>query len=261
MSKNINNRSYYSNLDDVVAVILAGGEGTRFRPYTEIIPKPMIPIGSEEKPILEHIICWLRRFGVKEFVLLVGYRWKQIRNYFGDGSRHGVRIVYSVDEAPYTGTGGALLKACKNGLINRETAVIWYGDIIAAVDVKKLIDFHRESGADATIVVADKYKVPVGIAKLDKDNNVVELTEKPWLNIYVTIGVLAIEKKALENVEKELGTSFDIMADLIPWMIRKGFRVKAFIYQGLWYDVGSLERYVKIDYDSIKEFLCEDENT
>lgn len=247
----------HTSLNKVNAILLAGGEGTRFKPYTDIVPKPMIPVGVEEKPILEHIICWLKRFGITNYVLLVGYKWKQIRNYFGDGSRHSVSIKYSIDDEVYRGTGGALLKAYKTNVIPEDTAIIWYGDILAPVDVSALIEFHRAEGADATLVVSDKYKVPVGVAHIDSLGNVVELTEKPWLNLYVTIGVLTLEASVLKNVESSLGRAFDIMGDLIPWMIKKGFKVKAFIHKDLWYDVGSLERYVKIDYEKIKHFLCD----
>jgi mannose-1-phosphate guanylyltransferase len=247
----------HTSLNKVNAILLAGGEGTRFKPYTDIVPKPMIPVGVEEKPILEHIICWLKRFGITNYVLLVGYKWKQIRNYFGDGSRHSVSIKYSIDDEVYRGTGGALLKAYKTNVIPEDTAIIWYGDILAPVDVSALIEFHRAEGADATLVVSDKYKVPVGVAHIDSLGNVVELTEKPWLNLYVTIGVLMLEASVLKNVESSLGRAFDIMGDLIPWMIRKGLKVKAFIHKDLWYDVGSLERYVKIDYEKIKHFLCD----
>jgi Nucleoside-diphosphate-sugar pyrophosphorylase involved in lipopolysaccharide biosynthesis/translation initiation factor 2B, gamma/epsilon subunits (eIF-2Bgamma/eIF-2Bepsilon) len=246
-----------TDLSKISAIILAGGEGTRFKPYTDLVPKPMIPVGVEERPILEHIICWLKRFDVTNYVLLVGYKWKQVRNYFGDGSRHGVRIKYSVDDEVYRGTGGALLKAYKTHAISEDVALIWYGDILAPINVKNLVEFHRNENANVTLVVSDKYQVPVGVANIDSAGNVVELSEKPWLNLYVTIGVLTLETSILKHVEASLGRSFDIMGDLIPWMIKKGYRVKAYIHRDLWYDVGSLEKYVKIDYERIKHFLCE----
>uniref|UniRef100_A0A7J2U497 Nucleotidyltransferase family protein n=1 Tax=Ignisphaera aggregans TaxID=334771 RepID=A0A7J2U497_9CREN len=249
--------SHRADLCNISVVILAGGEGTRFKPYTDIVPKPMIPIGIEERPILEHIICWLKRFCISNFVLLVGYRWKQIRNYFGDGSHHGVYIKYSLDDEVYQGTGGALLKAYKTRAIIGGTVLVWYGDILAPINVENLVSFHKGESADATLVVSNKYQVPVGVAKIDNTGNVIELSEKPWLELYVTIGVLAFETHVLKYVEDSLGSAFDIMGDLVPWMIRKGYKVKAFIHRDLWYDVGSLERYVKIDYEKIKHFLCE----
>lgn len=243
-------------MEGVIAAILAGGKGKRFRPYTEIIPKPMMPLGPREKPILEHIIAWIARSGVRDYVLLVGYRWRQIQNYFRDGSTWGVRIAYSIDDEEYSDTGGALLKAYRAGLFNGYSDVlVWYGDIVAPLDVKQLIEAHRGSKAHATLVLADRYQLPVGVAMIDDEGNIVELREKPWLEIKVTIGVLVVTAKAIGEAGDVLGKKFDIMGDMIPWMIRQGYRVKAYIYSGHWYDVGSLERYQKFDEKLFKEFL------
>ena len=242
-------------LQDVTAVILAGGEGRRFKPYTDIIPKPLMPIGPEEKPILEHIVRWIARHGVKDIVFLLGYRWRQVANYFGRGERWGINISYSLDDDKYTNTGGALLKAFKTGLIRSKHILVWYGDILAPVDLARLFSEHTSSDAVATVVVTDKYQVPVGVAEIDDHGNIVKLEEKPWIKTYVTIGVLMLRSTSLENTEVELGTSFDIMGDFIPWMIEKGLRVRAFIHNRVWYDVGSLERYQKLDYDALREFF------
>ena len=240
----------------VASLILAGGEGRRFRPYTDIIPKPMIPVGPEEKPLVEHIIRWISRHGVRDFILLVGYRWRQLANYLGDGSRLGVRIEYSVDGEGYRGTGGALLKAWASGLLEGyEALLVWYGDIISLVNVQDLLSAHLREGAHVTIVVTDKYQVPVGIARVDENGYIRELREKPWLEVQATIGILALNPETLKPVEKTLGRELDIMGDLIPWLISQGMRVKAYIYKGPWYDVGSLERYEKLETSMFKEFF------
>ncbi|MEM1683564.1 MAG: nucleotidyltransferase family protein [Ignisphaera sp.] len=240
----------------VVAAIPAGGEGTRLRPYTEVIPKPMIPIGIEEKPVLEYIIKWLKKFGINDIVLLVGYRWKQIRNYFGDGSRFGVSIRYSIDNDNYRGTGGALLNAFKNGFLDGDIVLVWYGDIIAPIDVSSLIVKHIERKADVVIVLANRYKVPVGVAKVDKDR-VIGFEEKPWINLYVSLAILTITPQLLKYTENHLGTSFDIMGDLIPWVVNKGFNVIAYEYHGTWYDIGGIEQYKKLCLDDVKIFIQE----
>ncbi len=241
---------------DAVAAVLAGGEGKRFRPYTEIVPKPMIPVGPDEKPILEYIVSWLSKHGVRRIILLVGYRWRQIRNYFRDGRDWGVKIAYSIDTQEYSDTGGALLNAYRNGLLPREGPVlVWYGDILAAVDVRNLLEYHEESGAHATLVLADRYQVPVGVAEVDENGYVLMLEEKPWLPLKVTIGVLVIEARVLGGIEEQLGKSFDIMKHLIPWMISRGMKVKAYIYRGEWYDVGSMERYAKLNHNELDKML------
>jgi len=100
---------------NITAVILAGGEGKRFKPYTDIFPKPMFPIGLGEKPLLDIIVNWIKSFGIKDYVFLVGYRWRYIYNYFRNGETFSVNIKYSLDDEEYSNTGGALLKAFKKG--------------------------------------------------------------------------------------------------------------------------------------------------
>lgn len=237
---------------NITSLILAGGQGERFRPYTDIIPKPMIPVGNNEKPVLELIVKWLRKHSVEDIVFLVNYKWRYIYNYFEDGSRFKVRIRYSIDEANgYTNTGGSILKAHREGLVNGRT-LIWYGDILAPLDIHDLLKYHAESKSDVTLVVTSRYRVPVGVVKMDSDNNIVEMREKPELDINATIGIAVIEPYILElKLEDELGKDFDFMGDLVPWLINNGYRVKAYIYNGEWFDVGSLERYKKLDMEWI----------
>lgn len=249
-------------ISSVQGAVLSGGKGTRFWPFNGLIPKPLVPVGEAEKPLLEYIVAWLSQNGINRIALLVGHKYKQVVNYFGTGSRWNVELVYSVDDEyeiskndigtlkcgvhMYCDTGGALLKAIRTGKITSDTILVWYGDIISDLDVKALLEKHFSSKAVATIAVADKYKVPVGIPRLDGDN-VVEMREKPWLeNVKPSIGILAVEKEAVEEAGESIGKSFDIMRDLIPRIIRNGGTVKAYIHSGHWYDVGSIERYRKI---------------
>lgn len=234
--------------------ILAGGEGARFKPYTDMIPKPMIPVGRRERPILEYIVGWLKRFGLRRFVFLVGYRWRQIENYFRDGSWMGVEIKYSLDDDEYRGTGGALLKAVRDGLLGGGV-LVWYGDILAPLDVSGLLEHHESRGLDVTIVVTNRYQVPVGVAEVGEDGVVTGFVEKPWLDIKAAIGVLVVDSRVLESEGGRLGRSFDLMAHLVPSAIKNGFRVGAYVHEGPWFDVGSLERYAKIDHDSLDEML------
>ena len=90
---------------------------------------------------------------------------------------------------------------------------------------------------------------------MDNGGNIVELREKPWLPVHATIGILTINTEVLPKAEEELGTSFDIMAHLIPWLIKEGHKVKAYIHEGPWYDIGSLERYQKLPEEEFPEFL------
>lgn len=243
---------------DISAFILAGGRGTRFHPYTELFPKPMIPVGEEEKPVLEYIVEWLSSYGVRDIVLLVGHRWRYIYNYFGDGSRFGVKIKYSLDEEDgYNNTGGAILKAIRRGL-TAERFLIWYGDILATVNVKDLLEYHASKNSDVTLVVTSTYKLPVGVAEIGEDMSIHRLVEKPEINIYATVGIGVAERKIFESdIEASLGKNFDFMGDFIPFLIKTGRKVYAYIYKGEWWDVGSLERYKKIDMKKISKMFNE----
>ncbi|AFZ70557.1 Nucleoside-diphosphate-sugar pyrophosphorylase family protein [Caldisphaera lagunensis DSM 15908] len=240
---------------DLTAVIPAGGEGSRFKPYTDIVPKPMIPLGEEEKPILDYIVHHLSRNGFEHIILLVNYKWKYIKNYFQDGNRYNLKIDYSIDDDKYSNTGGSLLKAYKNNLINSDPVLIWYGDILANLNPNDIVKVHKEEDLDALLVVADKYQIPVGVAEIDENNNIVRLREKPWYEIKVTIGILTLNVDVLKSIENALGTKFDIMGDLIPYMIKNKKKVKAYIYNEEWIDVGSLERYKKIDEKILKKVI------
>ncbi|MEM4717342.1 MAG: nucleotidyltransferase family protein [Desulfurococcaceae archaeon] len=240
---------------DIKAIILAGGPGSRFHPYTEIIPKSMVPVGRHEKPVLEIIIKWIKRHGIGKFIFLVDYKWKYIYNYFGNGSRFNVTIEYSHDDQRgYRNTGGAILKAHRAGMF-KDRALIWYGDIIAPININALLKYHEDRKADLTLVVTSKYKVPVGVAQVSDDFRVVQMVEKPELDISATIGVGVVEENVFEkDIESILGKDFDFMGNFVPWLISSGYRVYAYIYDGLWFDVGSLERYKKINYGDLSVF-------
>ncbi|MDI3501384.1 MAG: mannose-phosphate guanylyltransferase [Thermoanaerobacter sp.] len=223
---------------NVVAAILAGGRGERLRPITDYIPKPMIPVGEEEKPVLEHIIEWIKSFGVKDFVLLVGYRYKQIVNYFRDGDRWNITIRYSVDDDKYKGTGGALLKAYENGLFESfDHILVWYGDVIAKVDVKDLINRHEKEKCDVTIVATKNYRLPVGILNVS-DDSVTEVIEKPVLDKFVGMGIFVFSYEVFEYL-KQIGFNFDISYHYLPFLLQnKNIIVKVYPYTGWWVDIG-----------------------
>ncbi|MEN2999266.1 MAG: nucleotidyltransferase family protein [Acidilobaceae archaeon] len=240
-----------------MGVILAGGEGRRFRPLTYYIPKSMVPVGRSERPLLEYIVLWLQMAGVKEILVLAGYRWRQIVNYFGNGSRFGVSMKYLVDKPPYSNTGGALRRAIDEGLIDEsDLALVWYGDILAPVNVRELLRKHEE-GADATLVVSSGYRVPVGVVHTEGEENVRSVEEKPEIYVKVSVGVMALNMRSVVKVIENysLGYAFDITGDLVPAMIRAGMRVRAFVHEGPWYDVGSSERYEKLDHEQVEEMM------
>ncbi|MEM3685280.1 MAG: sugar phosphate nucleotidyltransferase, partial [Conexivisphaerales archaeon] len=125
-------------MENAEAVVLCGGLGSRLRPLTYYFQKTMLPIGREQRPILEYILRSLTYNGIRKAVLLANYKFEQIKNYFGNGSKFGLRVFYGMDPPTLSGSGGALLNAYNNGLINRDnTALVYYGDILTTMNLRE----------------------------------------------------------------------------------------------------------------------------
>jgi len=238
-----------SSSKNVVGVVLAGGEGKRLRPLTYYFQKCMIPIGNSQKPLLEYILVHLKRHGVVDVKLLVGYKHEQIVNYFTDGGRFGVKIDYYVDDPLLGGSGGALLNAAEKGAFSDADALLlYYGDILSNIDLSEMVRQHVESGSIATLAVTNGFEVPVGVAEVE-GKSIKGWVEKPTIDIFAGIGVVALCPVALRNL-KELsidGNNIDIMGNLIPLLLKRGERVEAYMTDSFWYDLGSTEKYEKID--------------
>ena len=244
----------------VVGVVLAGGEGRRLRPLTYYFQKCMIPVGSRQKPLLEYIMLLLKRHEIVNVKLLVGYKHEQIVNYFDDGSRFGVEIDYFVDEPALGGSGGAVLNAAREGAFDgADSLLVYYGDILSNIDLSAMLEQHVVSGSVATLAVAKGYEAPVGVAEVE-GKAVRGWVEKPRIDIYAGIGVVALSSGALEALEELAAEreSLDLMGDLIPFLIEKGERVEAYLTDAFWYDLGSTEKYEKLDnhlVDKLFKFL------
>ena len=227
------------------------------RPLTYYFQKTMIPVGSLQKPLLEYVVRLLRYHNVRDIVMLVDYKAEQIINYFGDGSRFNVRVRYIKDDPKYAGNAGALFSAyLKGALEGAKTVLIYYGDILSNIDLTELLKMHEERKAAATLALSPNYAVSVGVARV-VNGRVVELVEKPPLGKPVAIGVLALDYSKIpliEGILREKGSA-DIMGDLIPLLIRRGEEVCAFLTDAFWYDVGSTEKYEKLDNRLVDEIL------
>lgn len=228
-------------------VVLCGGEGRRFRPLSFYIQKVMVSVGSAEKPLLEYIVRLFKYHGIWDLVFLVGYKSNQIWNYFGGGSRFGVNITYVRDEPDLKGNGGALYNAFKKGAISEnDTLIVYYGDILSNIDLRDLLKKH--SGSLITVAVSKKYKIPVGVVEME-NSKIVRIQEKPDLGMPVTIGVLVMEGK-IKGILDEISVRkkhIDIMKDVLPAAIKRYNNVKAYVFEGFWYDVGSIEKFEKLE--------------
>lgn len=177
------------------AVILAGGLGTRLRPYTLLVPKPMLPVGP--KPILEHIVGWLKGSGITDIIITTGYLGKTIQDYFGTGKDWGVRIRYAASPHPL-GIAGQL-KSAEGQLRGRFVCV--YGDAILEMDLKKVIEFHLRHRPLVTVTLM-KYSTTLkyGFMETDGRGLLKEWREKPTISGYINVGCYVMEKAFLNFI-------------------------------------------------------------
>ncbi|MDT8286141.1 MAG: sugar phosphate nucleotidyltransferase [Elusimicrobiales bacterium] len=206
------------------AVIIAGGCGTRLRPFTFSIPKPLLPVG--EKPILEYTVGRLRSMGIRDITLSLGYGAELIEAYFGDGRKFGVGIRYTRERKPL-GTAGPLRLA--RGL--RSPFLVMNGDILTRLDFKKMMRFHEKSGADLT-VAARKYadRLPFGTVSADGDV-VTGITEKPVTHHLVSAGIYIVSPAAVRRIPPG---RFFTMPDLVKALLKAGRPVRMYGFSDYW---------------------------
>lgn len=229
--------------------------GSRLRPLTYYFQKTMLPVGERQKPILEYILRTLRYNEVTRAVLLASYKAEQIQNYFKGGTALGMELSYAVDDPSLKGNGGALLNAYRRGLVGEdETILVYYGDILTTMDLRKMLEQHGRACAAATLAVARGYRLPVGVVKV-KGSKLVKMEEKPVIDIDVGMGILALQGEVLPLLEQlaKAGAELDIMGHLLPELIRRRMRVEAFVTSDYWLDVGSIEIYEKLDHVKLDE--------
>ncbi|MGA2585568.1 MAG: sugar phosphate nucleotidyltransferase [Candidatus Aminicenantales bacterium] len=225
-----------SSVDNVRAVILAGGTGRRLAPYTTILPKPLMPI--DDMPILEVVVRQLRRAGIRDITLAVGYLASLLEAYFGDGSKWGVRICYSREETPL-GTAGPLTLV--SGLDH--TFLVMNGDLLTTLDYDAMVRFHREQGAVATVGLFDKeVHLDLGVIETDNVNRVTGYVEKPTLHYQVSMGMYVMEPEVLRYIPT--GQKFDL-PELVKALIAEGLPVIGYQFDGYWLDIGRQEDYVQ----------------
>ena len=246
----------------VKGIVLCGGKGTRLRPLTHYIQKTMVPVGLKQKPLLEYVVQLFKFHGIKELVFLVNYKAEQIMNYFGDGSRFGVKISYVEDDPNSKGTGGAVLTAYNKGeLDNVETLLVYYGDIITNMDLTDLLQYHRNKQAWGTVALSSGFKVRVGLANVDNEGKVLGFEEKPTLKKPVSIGISVLKGELLEQMKVLKGDKpeLDLMGEVFPHLLKVGKPVYGYISNTFWYDVLSTEALEKLDPqlvdDTFKEIL------
>ncbi|MFH0737385.1 MAG: sugar phosphate nucleotidyltransferase [Candidatus Micrarchaeota archaeon] len=226
------------------AILLAGGKGTRLRPYTATFPKPLMPLG--DRPILEIVIRQLRKAGFGDIIISTGHLAGLIEAYFGDGGRFGVKIRYVREEKPLN-TAGALTMI--GGL--EEDFLVMNGDILTTLDYGALMRFHKSKKTAATIGVHERIeKVDYGVIEVGKDGMLSDYIEKPSKSYLVSMGINILSKKAVSHIK---GGEAIGMPDLMLRLKAKGEKVACFRSDCEWLDIGRPD-----DYERAQKAMAED---
>ena len=227
------------------AVILAGGLGTRLRPYTTFLPKPMLPLG--EKPIMEHLIDWTRKNGIKSIVLCVSYLRKTIEDYFEEGKRFGVNIEYAISNKQLATAGQ--LKTAEDFI--DDTFVCIYGDSIFNFSLRNMIKQHIKKKAFVTMSLNEyKTNVPYGVIETSKTGKVLSWNEKPEIKANVNMGCYVMEPKVLDLIPKNKPYGMD---DVIKKAMNRKKLVSSFITKKGFTDIGNKSSYKKAYQDYIQK--------
>jgi mannose-1-phosphate guanylyltransferase/phosphomannomutase len=231
----------------VKAVIMAGGQGTRLRPLTSNQPKPMIPIVNT--PCMEHILNLLGRHGFEEVVVTLQFMPQVIQDYFGDGSDWGMKIHYSVEDAPL-GTAGSV-KLAEEHLDDGRFLVI-SGDALTDVDLGEVLGFHEEREAEVTMVLKSvENPLEFGIVITEEDGRISRFLEKPaWGQVFsdtINTGIYVLEPQVLEEIPENV--EYDFSKELFPKLLSGGRRLYGHVTESYWEDIGTLEQYMKAQRD------------
>ena len=210
------------------AMILAGGLGTRLRPLTFAIPKPLIPV--REKPIIEHIILLLKKHGFTDIYISVGYRSELVRLYCGDGTAFGVMIHYFEEKKPY-GTAGPLASFKEIGLDKNEPILVINGDILTDINLVSFLRFHKDEGNQLTVALVNyKHQLSYGVVEMGQGNKISGIVEKPVYSFNVSGGIYLVNADCLSLVPEN---KYFTMPELVKKMLKAkmivgGFKVKDF---------------------------------
>lgn len=224
------------------AFILAAGKGLKMRPFTYEMPKTMIPVHG--RPILEYTIELLRNYDIRNIIILIGYLGQKIKNYFGDGTKYGVKITY-ITEKKEVGTARPLLLAKR--YLKEKSFLLIYGDILVDIDLADMISFHQEEKGIATVALTSVAEPsPYGVVKL-RGNKILGFEEKPTrdlrLSRLISSGLFIMEPEIFEYVPKKPYSMLE--KDVLPRLAKEG-KLRGFPFEGQWFDVGTPEIYERV---------------
>ena len=233
------------------AIVLAGGKGKRLAPYTQILPKPLMPIG--EMPILEVLLRQMKSAGIDDVVLTVGHLAGLLQAFFQDGSQWGLRIRYSYENEPL-GTAGPI--ALVGDLDEPFLVTNW--DVLTTLALQDLFRFHKERGGIATIAVQCRpVRIDLGVIEWNDNHDVTGYFEKPTFEYTVSMGIYMFEPDVIRYIPRNRYLDFP---DLILKLLAAGEKVVGYQYDGYWKDLGRPDDYEQAaeDFDKMRaQFLPE----
>ncbi|HTY10142.1 MAG TPA: sugar phosphate nucleotidyltransferase [Bacteroidota bacterium] len=246
------------------AVIMSGGFGTRLRPLTCNIPKPMVPMMN--KPMMEHIVSLLKKHGITEIMSTLFYQPESITSFFGDGSQFGISMQYRKADADY-GTAGSVRNAAD---FLDERFIVISGDVLTDFDLTKAVAFHEKKKAKATLVLTrTKNPLQFGVVLTNAEGKITRFLEKPsWGEVFsdtINTGIYIIEADVLQRVPFQ--EDFDFSKNLFPMLLEEDAGLYGYISEGYWRDVGNLNEYqeahldaldgkVQLDFEGTKKANC-----
>jgi mannose-1-phosphate guanylyltransferase/phosphomannomutase len=239
--------------NNMKAMILAAGEGTRMRPLTLETPKPLLPIDGF--PLIGYILTWLNGHGISETAINICHLGDKIKRFIGDGSQFGMQVTYSEEISPL-GTAGGVKKAAS---FFDGTFIVAYGDNLTDFDLSSMIRFHRQKKATATMALfKPQDPTQVGMIEMDKDRRISKLIEKPKTNAGISVlqssglanaAVYILEPQVLDYIDE--GKVSDFAYDVFPRLIADGAPVYGYPLKpdDYFIDIGSIKNYQRVNED------------
>jgi NDP-sugar pyrophosphorylase family protein len=222
------------------AVLLVGGAGTRMRPLTFAVPKPLLAVGG--RPILQHILERLHGSGFTEAIMATGYLAELIAAFCGDGSRFGLKIRYVTEPRPL-GTAGPV-SLCRAFIDDDEFFLLMNGDILTDLDFGALVEFARGNDFDLTVAyVHHTYKSPFGVLQVEGDE-VLTVVEKPETTFPISAGIYVLKATVLDLIPPD---TYFTVPDLMEALRAKGRKVGAYRIEGMWRGLESLDHIAEAD--------------
>jgi len=234
------------------AVILVGGEATRLRPLTCNTPKIMVPVLN--RPFFEHLVGYLKAHNIIDIILAVGKSPEQIQDYFGDGSKLGVRITYSVEDFPM-GTAGAVKNAER---FLDDSFIVFNGDIFTDIDLSAMMRLHRKNKATASLALTPVDDPTIyGVVETDDRGKVKRFIEKPsWDKVttnMINAGIYILELDILSYITPNAFSMFE--HDVFPPLLEMGQAIYGYPSQDYWIDIGSSDKYLKLQHDLLQRYV------